>query len=204
MKVFTVSKSDSSIGISESSFDLFRPDIEIIKPSTKDEWYFGQTDTIRWIKNRQSDENVEIQLLLKNSLIGGKVDTVELITNGNSNQEYLYAIPETLKDTIYTVKIKSTLNSKVIDFQDINITNLPKITINNPDLSAPSIVGQKHLISWESDSLNQNKSNIRIECLLDAITIDTIAVEVTIETPVGSTEIVTSTHNDTILAIWQA
>lgn len=172
IKIFSAVDSISAFDVSDNSFDLFRPKVEIITPLQGDEWYLELPAMIEWISSKES-ENVKIELMKDGNII----DTIVISTDKYKYNDW--KVPDYLTpDSNYTLKIQSNLNSNVKWFRNnIHIKEPPNIKVKIPDFGNRWVVGQEYMIRWDSDSLMKHTPNVRIECREDSYLLDTIAAD---------------------------
>ncbi len=147
---------DNRIRDDSDKFTILVPAITVTAPAAGTVWARGTTKTITWNKVGTQDANVRIQLYR------GTTKALDITLNTPNSGTYDWAIPATLANAVYTVRI-TTLDGKVKGVSKTFSIVRGMIKVTAPAPGARWQRGIIHAITWSGEGLLN--ANVRIQLL---------------------------------------
>ncbi len=160
-KVKVTSSVDTSVNdISDSVFSIIAHPVgqttTLVQPNGGEQWAYGEQHLISWSDN--FTDPIKVELYHDDTLY-------TVLDSSNTDNRYVWTVPDSLPvDTLYKVKITSTVDPTIWDMSDSAFAILAKplgqsITLVQPNGGEKWAVGGSYLMSW----LENFKDPIRVE-----------------------------------------
>ncbi len=145
---------DNLVSDYSAKFSIVVPAIAVTAPNFGTTWARGTTKAITWNKIGTQDANVRIQLYK------GTAKALDITLNTPNDGSFDWAIPATLANAVYTVRI-TTLDGKVKGISKSFTIARGMIKVTAPAAGAHWQRGVVHAITWTGEgALN---ANVRIQ-----------------------------------------
>ncbi len=156
---------DNLISDFSDKFSIIVPVITVTAPVKGTVWAKGTTKTIAWSKVGAQDANAKIQLFRGTSKV------LDITLNTPNSGAYDWAIPATLANAIYTIRI-TTLDGKVKGTSKSFTITWGSIRVKAPEAGTLWPRGAVHTITWAGEGVLN--ANVKIQ-LVKGDQVSTIA-----------------------------
>jgi len=140
--------------ISDNTFEIFQPAVQVLSPNGGEIWQAGSTKDIKWISN--NIDKVKIEYSTNNGVNWQVITTTAIADSGF----YSWEILSTLSSTQCKVKVTSANEEELTDASDAVFTIYrPVLALISPNGNETWRTKTEQVIKWTSDNIQ----NIKLE-----------------------------------------